>query len=54
MRNVSEKKQNTHFRFNNFSSENCVVYEKKWNNMVQLDRQKYDNKIYIAYILPAG
>jgi hypothetical protein len=40
------KEQNTHFMFNNFSSENCAVYEIKWKNMVQPDRPKYDNIIH--------
>jgi len=42
MRNVSDKSrresQNTHFMFNNFFSENRVVYEIMWENIVQPTR----------------
>jgi hypothetical protein len=39
MRNVAEKscgeKQNTHFMFNKFFSENRAVYEGMWENMME-------------------
>jgi len=30
----------THFTFNNFFPENCVVYEKMWKNMAEPDRSQ--------------
>ena len=42
MRNFSDKScreiQNTHFMFNNIFSENRVVYEIMWKDMVEPDR----------------
>ena len=42
MRNISGKScrenQNTHFMFNNFSSENRAFYEIAWKNIVEPDR----------------
>jgi len=44
MKNVSDKScranQNTYFIFNNVFSENCVVYEIMWQNMVEPDRSQ--------------
>jgi hypothetical protein len=48
MRNVLDdscrENQNTHFRFNNFSSANLTVYEIMWKNFVQ-SGQATDNNV---------
>jgi hypothetical protein len=48
MRNVSEESsvvsQNTHFIFNNLFSENRVVYEIMWKNVVEADRPQMTTK----------
>ena len=42
MRTVSDQSckgnENTHFTFNYIFSDNCVIYEIMWKNMVQPDR----------------
>ena len=35
---ICGQNQVSYFRFQNFLSENCVVYKLLWNNMVQTDR----------------
>jgi hypothetical protein len=47
MRNVldrSRENQNTHFMFDNFSSENRAVYEILWKDMVCPDRPQVTMK----------
>jgi hypothetical protein len=41
--NVAEKKK-THFVFNNFFSENHVVYEIIWKNVVESGRPQMDSR----------
>ena len=41
IKNISEKivdQMKTHFMFNNFFPQNCVLYEIMWKNMIDEDR----------------
>jgi hypothetical protein len=57
MGNVLDKhcreNQNTHFMFNNFFSENCIVYEIMSNNFAETKGPQVTSQ-YEAYALHAG